>query len=81
MADRRSDVPDFTLLGVTWQCWITGDGKCTWYEWRSACGQFAVWRDGGWRARRGNVVGRYKHTRLIEAMWAAQKEQHRRAAA
>ena len=81
MTERPSQTPPFTLCGVTWHCLVISDGDFSWYEWRSACGHFAVWRDDGWCARRGDVVGRHKHHRLIEAMWAAQKEHVREVAA
>lgn len=78
MTNARSTAPDFTLDGITWQCWIVEGGS---YEWRSTCGQFAVWREGKtFRARRGDQVGTVEHEKLINAMWAAQKHKGAKAA-
>lgn len=52
-SDRLLDVPVFTIEGVTFRCWETGDGPneigiegrvC---EWRSTCGRYRVGRSDG----------------------------------
>lgn len=69
MTDHRSSAPDFTLNGITWQCWVINGGS---FEWRSTCGRYAAWRDGKvYRARRGERAGQIEYSSLKEAMTAA----------
>lgn len=70
MTDNPSTVPDFQLCGVTWRCFVT---EANTYIWRSACGRFAVWREGATiRAQRDGRTGTAGHRDLISAMFAAQ---------
>jgi hypothetical protein len=72
MTLQHSTLPNFTLSGITWECWITERNT---YEWRSTCGHYAVWRDGGaCYARRGDRIGTFPHHDLISAMRAALSE-------
>lgn len=82
VSDHHASVPDFTLGDMTWQCWIATDGEHNWYEWRSVEGDMAAWREGNrWRARNGERTSQHTYDRLIDAMWAAQHDRERRAAA
>lgn len=74
---KRSSAPDFTLNGITWQCWVVGSGD---YEWRSTCGRYATVQEGlQWRIRRGDRVGQIVYRSLKQAMLAALLDQRRAA--
>lgn len=81
MTDRRSTVETFTINRATFTCWITADGAGQRYEWRSACGRYAVWRVGREvLARAGNRLLRCGAVGLSTAMSHITSIDERRAA-
>lgn len=77
--DYLSSAPVFTLVDVTWRCWVTDNGHR--YEWRSECGRLTAGRSGAeyWARADGRKCGESHHN--LRAAMAAAMQAARRAAA
>lgn len=68
-------IPTFDHAGTRWACWVVRLGPlegATRYEWRSADGRLAVWRDGAtWVAAVDGRPERRGLATIILAMQAA----------
>lgn len=75
---KRSGAPDFVRDGITWQCWVDGEGS---YVWKTTDGSLSVGRVGKefW-AKIGERKSRFQYARLLDAMIAAMAEKRRKAA-
>lgn len=80
MSFRRSTVPEFSIAGVTFTCWITEEND---YVWRSACGRTAVGRGGRtfWARADGQGLGTGYVTLRLAMLAAAKAIDTGRAAA